>query len=281
MMKTSKMLFSIILSLVILVVSQLAAQVIASVFVMIKVPEFICNIIAGGLYILLAFSLIKLLCRKYLKDNMCEYYIPKFKLDLKWLCVAVALPVFVCAVFLLFMDGSFIKNELDRNSKLNLLSAGIFFAGFGAGIVEELVFRGIMMSVLEKRFNKIVAILAPSLLFGAVHIIGMEFSLLSSILVIVAGTMVGVMFSLIASATKSVWNSAIVHAMWNIVILGGFLWIGTEFDEYSLVSYVLDSKAFAITGGEFGIESSVIAVIGYCVVILLVLFECKIFKKKA
>lgn len=32
------------------------------------------------------------------------------------------------------------------------------------------------------------------------------------------------------------------------------------------MSYVLDSKAFAITGGEFGIESSVMALIAYIVV---------------
>lgn len=33
-----------------------------------------------------------------------------------------------------------------------------------------------------------------------------------------------------------------------------------------MMSYVLDSKAFAITGGEFGIESSVMALIAYIVV---------------
>lgn len=32
------------------------------------------------------------------------------------------------------------------------------------------------------------------------------------------------------------------------------------------MSYVLDCKAFAITGGEFGIESSVMALIAYIVV---------------
>ena len=57
---------------------------------------------------------------------------------------------------------------------------------------------------------------------------------------------------------------------WNIVILGGFFWIGTAFDEYSLCSYVLDSKSFIVTGGEFGIESSLVAVIGYCLVSVLV-----------
>ncbi len=35
------------------------------------------------------------------------------------------------------------------------------------------------------------------------------------------------------------------------------------------MTYVLDSKSFAITGGEFGIEASVIALIGYIVVTLV------------
>ncbi len=35
------------------------------------------------------------------------------------------------------------------------------------------------------------------------------------------------------------------------------------------MTYVLDSKSFAITGGEFGIEASVIALIGYIVVTLI------------
>ncbi len=276
-MKTKKMILSIIFSLVILVLSQLMAQLLASVCVVIGVPEFICNILAGILYILFAFNLTKLLCKKYLKDELGNYYIPPFKIELKWLVVAILLPILVSAFYLLFLDGSFELNEINMNAKLTLLSAGIFFTGFGAGIVEEMVFRGMIMSVLEKRYNKKIAIIIPSLLFGLVHIIGMDFSLLSCVLVIVAGTMVGIMFSLIASYTNSIWNSAIVHAMWNIVILGGFIWIGTSFDEYSLCSYVLDTKSFVLTGGEFGIESSIIAVLGYCFVSF---YACMINKKK-
>jgi hypothetical protein len=83
---------------------------------------------------------------------------------------------------------------------------------------------------------------------------------------IIAGTMVGVMFSMIAIESGSVWNSGIVHAIWNIVIIGGGLAIGEKMDPYSVMTYVLDSKVFAITGGEFGIESSVISLIGYIIV---------------
>ena len=266
MKKTGKMILSIILSILVLVVAQVLAQILGSVLVLIKIPAFIANAAAGILYIVIAYFLLKLMCKKILKGNMSEYNIPAFKIEIKWVIAAILLPITVILFYILFVPGSFEQNVLDMTSKLNLLSAGIFFTGFGAGIVEEMVFRGILMGAIEKRFNKTVAIIVPSVLFGLVHILGMGFDLLSCTLVIVAGTMVGVMFSLIASSTKSVWNSAIVHAVWNIVIIGGILWTGTEFDESSLFSYVLESKSFLLTGGEFGIESSIVAVVGYVVV---------------
>ena len=274
-MKTRKMILSIILSLLALVVAQILSQLVASIVVLVKIPSFIANILAGIVYVVFAYLLIKLLCEKYIKGDMSDYNIPSFKIEMKWCAVAVMLPLIITAFYMLFVPGSFEQNVLDINSKLDLLSAGIFFTGLGAGIVEEMVFRGIMMSVIEKRFNKKIAIIVPSVLFGLVHIIGMGFNILSCALVLLAGTMVGIMFSLIASETKSIWNSAIVHALWNIIIIGGILWIGTEYDEYSLFSYVLDTKSFLLTGGEFGIESSIIAVIGYGLVCLLVILPNK------
>ncbi len=268
-MKTGKMILSIILSILVLVVAQVLTQLLGSVLVLIKIPAFIANMVAGILYIIIAYFLLKLLCKKILKGDMSEYNIPAFKIEIKWVIVAILLPLTVTAFYILFVPGSFEQNVLDTTSKLNLLSAGVFFTGFGAGIVEEMVFRGILMGAIEKKFNKAVAIIVPSVLFGFVHILGMGFAPLSCALVLVAGTMVGVMFSLIASATKSIWNSAIVHAIWNIVIIGGILWTGTEFDSYSLYSYVLNSKSFLLTGGEFGIESSIVAVVGYVVVCVI------------
>lgn len=280
-MKTSKMILSIILSILALVVAQVLAQLLGSVLVLVKIPSFIANAAAGILYIVITYFLLKLLCKKILKGDMSEYNIPKFKLKLKWVIVAILLPLAVTAFYIWLVPGSFEKNPLDISAKLDLLSAGIFFTGFGAGIVEEMVFRGILMGAIEKRFNKKIAIIVPSVLFGFVHIIGMGFNLLSCALVLVAGTMVGIMFSLIASSTKSIWNSAIVHAFWNIVIIGGILWTGTEFDEYSLFSYVLDTESFLLTGGEFGIESSVIAVIGYAVVCVIAWLGCKKGEEKS
>lgn len=268
-MKTRKMILSIILSLLALVVAQILSQLFASIVILVKVPSFVANIIAGILYVVFAYFLVKLLCEKYLNGDMSDYNIPVFKIELKWVVVAVLLPLIITAFYILFVPGSFEQNVLDVKSELDLLSAGIFFTGLGAGIVEEMVFRGIMMRVIEKRFSKKVAIIVPSVLFGFVHIIGMGFNLLSCALVLVAGTMVGIMFSMIASETKSIWNSAIVHVFWNIIIIGGILWIGTEYNEYSVFSYVLDAKSIFLTGGEFGIESSIISVVGYALVCVI------------
>ena len=270
-MKTRKMILSIILSLLALVAAQILSRLVASIAVLVKIPPFIANILAGMLYVVFAYFLIRLLCKKYIKGDMSDYNIPSFRIEMKWCAVAVLLPLIIIAFYIFFVPGSFEKNDLDIHSILELLSAGIFFTGFGAGVVEEMVFRGIMMSAIEKRYNKKVAIIVPSVLFGFVHIIGMGFNVLSCALVVLAGTMVGIMFSLIASETKSIWNSAIVHALWNIITSGGILRIGIEFDAYSLFSYVLDSKSFLLTGGEFGMESSIIAVIGYGLVCLLVI----------
>lgn len=274
-MKTTKMIISIVTAILILIASQLLSQVIANIFLMIGLPDFIANILAGILYLLLAYILVKIFCQKYLKTELEEFFIPKFKLDIKWLSAAILLPVIVSAVYLLLFNGTFVANALSFSEKLTLLSARIFFTGIAAGFVEEIIFRGIIMNVLAQKYNQKIAVLIPSVLFGVVHIIGMDFNLLSCVLVVIAGTVVGIMFSLIAIDKGSAWNSAVVHAFWNIIILGGILWIGTTADEYSVFSFVLGSNSFVLTGGEFGIESSAIAVTAYCLVSLFAFIPIK------
>lgn len=51
--------------------------------------------------------------------------------------------------------------------------------------------------------------------------------------------------------------------------LGGGLSIGEAADAHAVVSYVLESRSFAVTGGQFGIEASVISLAGYCIVAVI------------
>ena len=274
---------AIVLSIIILIVSQIMAEVIASIFHGLKVPEFVCNGLAGILYIIFAYLLIKRLVTKYLNSSLEKYYIPKFSIKWYWILIGLLLPLVVSAIYLLFVSGSYTTASFSLFKKLSIITAGVFFTGIGCSFVEEMVFRGIIMNALDKHYNnKALAIIAPSLLFGIVHILGMHFSLLSTTLVIIAGTMVGIMFSLIAQSNKSVWNSGIVHCLWNIIIVGGILYIGNPASEDAIYNYVLKSNSFILTGGEFGIESSLISVIGYIIVsIITFLFIKDKLKKKA
>ena len=270
-MKTNKVIIGSIAAIFVLVFSQIGAQLTASAFYLIGISIGICNIIAGIIYILLTYFLLNILVSKFLKTDI---RILRITVNVKWIIVAIALPVIVKGIFLL-LPGEFVSSGMDKNQMFTTLSSGIVFTGIAAGLVEEMVFRGVIMSLIRERWNTKAAILVPSVLFASVHLIGMNFSALSSILVLAAGTMVGIMFSMIVIESDSVWNSGIVHSIWNIIIIGGGLGISEKANEYSVMTYVLDSKSFAITGGEFGIEASVVALIGYIVVTLIAVVVIK------
>lgn len=266
--KTGKVILGIVGALLILVISQIAAQILANAFVVMHIPIFICNIIAGVLYAVFAFFLLKILAKKVLSLQLSELGIPKLNVKTKWLLISFILPLYVIAIYL-FLPGDMQKGSVDLPEAIAIICARIFFMGIAAGIVEEMVFRGFIMNLIEAKVGRKPAVLIPSLLFGVVHIIGMEFSVLSCLQVLIAGTFVGIMFSLITLEQRSIWNSAIVHAVWNMVILGGIIYIGETSDRNSVFSYVLKTRSFAITGGEFGIESSIIAISGYVIVTLI------------
>lgn len=279
-MSTKKAIGASIAAIVILIIAQVMAQVIASVFVLIKIPSGICNIIAGVLYVGLTYLILKLFIGKMMKLPASDFGIPRFAIKMKWVLTAILLPFIIKGSYLFIFSGEYISSDMNGNQIFNTLTAGIAFTGIAAGFVEEMVFRGVILNALKKRWNIKVAVLVPSVLFGIVHILGMDFSIGSCILVMIAGTMVGVMFSMIAIESGSVWNSGIVHAVWNIMMIGGGLAIGEKVDEYSVMTYVLDSKSFAITGGEFGIESSVISLTGYIIVAGIAFIMIKSGKKK-
>ena len=256
-MSTKKAIGDSFAAIFILLISQLIAQGIATAFGLIKVPSGVCNIIAGALYAGLAYAFLKIFAGKIVKLPMADLGMPEFAVKKRWILTAVLLPSLVKGSYLLAFSGQYVSSNMSGTQIFNTLSAGIAFTGIAAGFVEEMVFRGVILNVLKKKWNIKAAVIVPSILFGFVHILGMNFSVGSCLLVILAGTMVGVMFSLIAIESGSVWN---------IVIIGGGLAIGEKADEYSVMTYVLDSKLFAVTGGEFGVEASAISLVGYIIV---------------
>ena len=61
------------------------------------------------------------------------------------------------------------------------MTGGVFYYGLAAGIVEEVIFRGVILGCLERRWNREIAVLVPSVLFGLVHRIGASLDLPSTV----------------------------------------------------------------------------------------------------
>ncbi|MBU5426756.1 CPBP family intramembrane metalloprotease [Tissierella pigra] len=262
------------LSILILIVSQIVANLIGSIAYVTAIPDWIGNIIFGIVYVLLTYFLLRILCTKFLKSFLENYGMGRPKLKLVWLISAVLLPSIV-SVALLCMPGELISNSVSLSKGTNIITAALFYYGIGAGVVEEMVFRGIVMHTLERRWNKVVAILIPSMAFGLLHLIGREMNFVSILLLFVAGTSVGIMFSLITYESGSVWYSAIIHGIWNCIMIGGVLNIGPTYDSEAIFSYVLKSKSIIITGGDFGIEASIVSIVGYILFSLLAFYLWK------
>lgn len=268
-MKTSKAILGSLGAIGILVAAQLIATFLAiALSSLLQIPGAVCNFLAAVLYLGLAYWFLKLFIKKALKLSLEDLGIPKFRISPKWALTALVLPTVVTGIYFLF-PGQLVRADMTEAEALSTIVTGICFVGIAAGFVEEMVFRGVVMHLLDLKWGKVTAVLVPSLLFGFVHILGMDFSPLSIALVLAAGTMVGIMFSLIAMTEGSVWNSGIIHAIWNIITTSGILSVSSQAEKFSVFTYVLETDNFILTGGEFGIESSLIAVVGYALVAFL------------
>lgn len=276
MMKNKKSLFvNCLIPVLILIISQIISQEFAKILNKIIKFEFISNVFSGILYVTICYFLLQLFSEKKLNKKIESFNIKIEKINLYWFILAILLPIVVVIVYLLLFDGNFVENPSLINSKLQIISSGIFYTGLGAGIVEEMVFRGFILNLLKEKYNIKIAIILPSLIFGLLHIIGIPFNILTYMQIIFAGTLVGIMFSLISIKENNILSSSLVHSFWNIFIIGGILNIGTEFNKYSIYNYILKNKNILFTGGEFGIEISIISIVSYMIVIYLVFKSLK------
>lgn len=278
---TGKMIATGIAAIVILIAAQTLALLVGNLPVMIGFPVAAGNVVAGIAYPVLAFAGIKIWVSGCLKQDMQRYKMARAKPRMIWCCAAIIMPCMVYAIVLCFVAGQWEVTPMRSSEIWETVTGGIFFYGIGAGLVEEMIFRGLIMSALEYRWNQYVAIAIPSILFAVLHIAGNPLSFTSFVQLLIAGSIVGILFSLVTYESGNVWNSAIMHGIWNMMVIGGILHIGGAADTQSIYSYVLNTKSFLITGGDFGIEASIVSILAYVVFILLAIVLIGRQKKRA
>ena len=261
-------LLTVLLAIAALVAAQSLALLLGELLLTAGVPGPAGNVLTAALYVWFALGGAALLCRFLLRLPLTALRIGRLRIRPLWALAAFALPALVL-VGALLAGGRWEVHRFDARTMWLTLTGGVFYYGLAAGIVEEVIFRGVILGTLERRWGRSVAVLVPSVLFGLMHLIGASLDLPSAVQLLVAGTIVGVLFSLIACESGSVWNSALVHGVWNAAILGGILHIGSTADSASMYNFVLTDASFLLSGGDFGIEASALAIVPYLLGILL------------
>ena len=110
-------------ALIVLIAAQVLAQLLAGLFAQLGVPTWVCNILAGFLYALLAFGLLKIIMEKIFKLSLPDLGMPKLTLQGKWVAVAVLLPMGVKAIYLFLIPGKLVPSGMNREEILQTLSA--------------------------------------------------------------------------------------------------------------------------------------------------------------
>jgi hypothetical protein len=126
------------------------------------------------------------------------------------------------------------------------------------GFMEELLFRGILFRWIEEFGGSWIALVVTSGLFGLAHILNPNATWFSSFAIAMeAGVLLGGAYML----TRSLWMPMGLHAAWNFTQGEIFDVPVSGLDEHGLVQAKLSGPVL-LSGGQFGLEASVIALVG-------------------
>jgi CAAX protease family protein len=160
---------------------------------------------------------------------------------------------FVAVMVVIAISGGF--------RSLSWGSFGGFVVTLGAmasvAVNEELLFRGVVFRILEERAGTVLALLASSLVFGLVHLVNGGATLEGTLAIALQG---GMMMGAAYVATRSLWVPIGVHFAWNLTESGLFSAADSGTSSNGLLHSTLAGPT-ALTGGSFGPEASLVALL--------------------
>jgi membrane protease YdiL (CAAX protease family) len=138
---------------------------------------------------------------------------------------------------------------------------GLFYAaaiGIGAGFMEEILFRGFLLRVLDAWLGSWAALAITSVLFGLVHLSNPGASVFGAVAIMLeAGVLLGAAYLL----TRRLWLAIGIHAAWNFVQGGIFSSNVSGAGERTGLFEAHWSGPAWLTGGSMGIEASVVTLV--------------------
>ncbi len=124
------------------------------------------------------------------------------------------------------------------------------------GIFEELVFRGALFRIVEEALGSWISLLVSSFVFGFMHLLNPEGTVMGAVFISIEA---GLLLAAAYMVTRRLWLSIGFHMGWNYTQSGIFSGIVSGGDsDPGLFRNTIDGPV-VLTGGSFGLESSLIA----------------------
>ena len=170
-------------------------------------------------------------------------------------------------VTIAFLGGYHVEGWGSPTSALGVLG---FMAA--AAVTEEVLFRGVLFRIIEERTGTWIALALTGVVFGAMHLTNPDATLWGATAIAIEA---GFMLAACYAATRNLWIPIGLHFGWNVAAGGIF---GVAVSGNGASQGLLEaptSGPVALSGGTFGPEGSLIAVLAGVVLTVVFLWLAK------
>ena len=166
--------------------------------------------------------------------------------------ILIGAGLYTAGILLLMVMGIY---KIDGLNPVSYLLPALALP-LSSGIFEELLFRGVLFRIVEEWLGSWISLVVSSLVFGLVHLMNPAATVMGAVFISVEA---GVLLAAAYMLTRRLWMSMGFHIAWNYTQSGVFSGtVSGGYVEPGLIKPVVDGPTL-LTGGGFGVESSVIA----------------------
>ncbi|RAO04321.1 CPBP family intramembrane glutamic endopeptidase [Micromonospora noduli] len=166
-----------------------------------------------------------------------------------------------------FLGGYHVEAWGSPTGALGLLG---FMAA--AAVTEELIFRGVLFRIIEERTGTWIALALTGVVFGAIHLMNPHATLWGATAIAIEA---GFMLAACYAATRNLWVPIGLHFGWNFAAGGIFSVVVSGNGESKGLIEASTSGPVALSGGDFGPEGSLYAVLAGVVLTAVFLWLAK------
>ena len=150
--------------------------------------------------------------------------------------------------------GSYMIADWNTDGKVVI---DLFIKFMIGALLEEIIFRLIIFRLTEELLGTWIALVLQAVLFGFAHMANDNSTLFTSFSVIIVG---GIIYTGAFMYTRRIWLALGLHAGWNYFQSGIFGMPNSGTEYKGLIIPDIRGKEW-ITGGNWGIEASLIAIL--------------------